>query len=254
MRIFRGTAFLAFVVVLAVFGMGYASAENVFLDPSGSTTGAGGTVEYVLAVDSLPKGLSGYQIEVSLSDGSVGEIISVSYPSWASLTDTQGAPGDSVKVSAVDLNKQVENGTGRTTLATIRVRADSAGSTSLNVNVLRMDADGGDAISASTNGGQLTVQGSATTAPTATTTPTAAATSNPTSNPSGGNPTVTVSPVASASPTVSAASPSPTPVAPTGAPSLNPPGSDGKTYLILATLAIIAIAVIAGLYYLTKKK
>lgn len=112
-----------------------------------------------LTLDSAPNGLSGYNITISLSNGSVAEIISVDFPAWATLQSNSSLPGDSVWLKAADLNNQIINGTANVLLATLTIRGDSLGKTNVNISVTTMDDDGGAQINPNTVASQVEVSG-----------------------------------------------------------------------------------------------
>jgi PKD repeat protein len=84
----------------------------------------------------------------------------VSYPSWAGLNNTSMLPGDHVKISAVDINKQIQAGSTNVVLATITVKGDAVGSTSVVVDHARLDNDTGYEIQYTTVDGGLVVYSS----------------------------------------------------------------------------------------------
>jgi hypothetical protein len=97
-------------------------------------------------VNWLPHGLSGYALNVSLENSTIGEIVSVSYPTWSILNNTTALPSDHIRISAVDLGRIINAGATNVPLATLTIRGDSAGTSAILVDTVRMDADGGSAI------------------------------------------------------------------------------------------------------------
>ncbi|MCD4844611.1 MAG: right-handed parallel beta-helix repeat-containing protein [Methanosarcinales archaeon] len=112
-----------------------------------------------LTLDSAPNGLSGYNITISLPNPSVAEIISVEFPDWVALNSTSSLPGDSVWLTATDLNSQIENGAVDVPLATLTVRGDQTGNSNILITVASMDDDNGDMINTETVPSQLEVIG-----------------------------------------------------------------------------------------------
>ncbi|KQC04692.1 MAG: hypothetical protein APR55_06265, partial [Methanolinea sp. SDB] len=123
-------------------------AENaVYLSPESSAIADGTTADYEIRVSSLPDGLAGYDLRVTLDNPSIAEIVGVQYPAWVMLNNTNPEPSaDSLILSGVDIGRQVEPGAGSTLLATITVRADSTGTSAIILSDVNMDADGGDVI------------------------------------------------------------------------------------------------------------
>jgi PKD repeat protein len=126
--------------------------------PASASVLPGGSKEYQIRVDSLPKGLAGYDLVCTVSNTSVAEILAVSYPSWAGLRNTTNYSAWSVRLSGVDTDRQIQPAATNVILANVTLKGDMAGVTPIIISNVHMDADGGDAINSSTNNGQLIVQ------------------------------------------------------------------------------------------------
>src|SRR3989337_1028484 len=74
-------------------------------------------------------------INGSLSNTSVAEIISVDFPAWAAIHSNGSLPDDSVWLKAADPLKIVENGASNVSLANLTIRGDSPGSTNISVTI-----------------------------------------------------------------------------------------------------------------------
>nr|WP_202798128.1 DUF3344 domain-containing protein [Methanocella conradii] len=133
------------------------SIVTISIVPSSENAPVDGTRAIDIVALSLPLGLSGYALNVSLDNASVGEVVNVSYPAWAALNSTTTLPGDNVRISGVDLNKLVEPGASNVTLATITLRGDAPGMTGVMIDGVHMDDDAGSAILGATNNGSFTV-------------------------------------------------------------------------------------------------
>jgi len=88
-------------------------------------------------------GLAGYNITISLTDGTKAEITAVSFPGWAGVNQQSTVPGDSIWMKGLDLNKQVETGASEVILATLTIRGDQLGVTALRAEATLMDDDDG---------------------------------------------------------------------------------------------------------------
>ncbi|MDD1719877.1 MAG: hypothetical protein LUQ25_07455 [Methanoregulaceae archaeon] len=121
------------------------SAGNVQVATPGTTA----TVNIVL--DQVPAGLAGYNLSIGLSNTSVAEIVSVSFPGWANRNIAgwphQNAnstiPSDSVWIKAADLNNLIVPGAKKVTLATITIRGDTVGTTPVTLAVRQISDDAG---------------------------------------------------------------------------------------------------------------
>jgi len=110
-----------------------------------------------LTLNRAPNGLSGYNLTVALANISIAEIISVTFPAWATLNANSSLPADSVWMKAVDLNDEITSADTNITLGTITVRGDKPGTTSITATVTKMDDDNGYPINPSTELGHLNV-------------------------------------------------------------------------------------------------
>jgi PKD repeat protein len=126
--------------------------------PVTSTVNTAGSTTYNITMDNAPAGLSGYNMYVTLADGSVADITAVTYPSWAQLTTSPTVPADKVRIGGVDTNQKIYPGTtGPYTLATITVKGVVSGSSAITLSDLTMDDDSGNAITAVLNTGTIIV-------------------------------------------------------------------------------------------------
>jgi hypothetical protein len=134
------------------------SAATISFSPSSVTVDPSGTATIDLTIDELPQGLAGYDAVVTIADPVVAEITAVSFPSWAGLSNATGVPSASVRLSAVDINRQVQPGATGVVLGTITVTGKSPGSATINVENLNVDADGGSRVETTAGSGAITVR------------------------------------------------------------------------------------------------
>jgi hypothetical protein len=136
------TLVILFLALCIMVPYGYA-ANIISANPSSVSLHQGSDQTATIIVDDLPNGLSGYYFQVSLADPSMGKIVSVQYPQWAVINATEGLPNASVNISAVDLIDQINAGAKSVTLATITIRGDRTGSTSILIDTMKLDGDKG---------------------------------------------------------------------------------------------------------------
>jgi PKD repeat protein len=117
--------------------------KTLYFSPESSAVTPGQSVTYSLLVSSLPQGLAGFNVSISLTDPSKGEITQVTLPAWAVLKRNSVLPADVLWIEGVDLGQAINAGATNVTLATITVRGDQTGTTTLNPWVKMMTADGG---------------------------------------------------------------------------------------------------------------
>ncbi len=132
--------------------------NTLSFDPLLSEVRIGGTTSYNVVLDTVPAGLSGFNISVALTDPSVGEIVDISYPAWAMMPKNSSLPADSVFVQAVDLERLVEVNATNVTLCTLTFRGDAAGVTSLTITPIKVDDDIGSRYAPDTTDAILVVE------------------------------------------------------------------------------------------------
>jgi PKD repeat protein len=101
------------------------------------------TTEINITVSSLPDGLAGYNLTVTLDDPDVAEIVGISYPSWVNITENSFLPGSSVYMAALDGNDVIQAEAEDVVLATLTVSGKDVGLANLSISVHRMDDDAG---------------------------------------------------------------------------------------------------------------
>jgi len=147
---------------------------------SGSIPTVGTTAEFTIIADSLPNGISGFEITVSLSDPSKGEITAARTPAWASLGEIGGiivsGPAQTVAVNAdsvpIKIGKLAEETSPllNLPLVTLLVRGDSVGTTGLDITILTLFDGLGDPYTATVQNGTIIIGPPPTTAVTTTAT------------------------------------------------------------------------------------
>jgi hypothetical protein len=149
----------ALLVALTLLLLCPAGAARIDFTPSAVTVQKSATTNITLVLDEAPSGLSGYDMVIRFSPSGVAGITEVSYPSWASLFNTTRNADGSVRISGVDINRQVEAGSTGVTLATLTIQGLSGGTSSILMESVNMDADGGDLISPVLSTGRVSVPG-----------------------------------------------------------------------------------------------
>ena len=143
----KGKKNLFIIVIACIFALcaviSAASASSVSAEPSSLTLTAGSTTNVKISVDSLPSGLAGYSLKVSLSNPAAGTIVSVQYPGWGVLNHTSSLPASSVDMSAVDITRQVGATNTPLELGTVTIRSDNGGTTGIIIANEVLDGDGG---------------------------------------------------------------------------------------------------------------
>ena len=135
---------LTLIILCALVGIGSAATVTV-----GNIAGLnpGATDTTAVYIDSLPSGLSGYNITFAVGDSGVADIYSVTVPSWASVSSVGSTPAASVVVQVADLGDAVSAGATSVKLCDIAVRGVAVGNTNLTATVNQMDDDSGNAVS-----------------------------------------------------------------------------------------------------------
>ncbi len=150
---------LGFAIFLTVsIGQGFAveSLSTIYVDNSTIDT-IGSTTKINITIDKVPDGLSGYNLNISLSNTNIAEIMSVTFPAWATLHENSVLPADSVWIKAVDLTDQVKSGDMNILLGTLTLRGDHQGLCDIIATITKMDDDDGYPIDALSEHGRLEV-------------------------------------------------------------------------------------------------
>lgn len=126
--------------IMATSGSG---STTLSLSPRIQSFSAGETREYQILADSLPRGIAGYDMDVTLTNASVAEIAGATYPPWAQISKDPLVPNSTVRLSAVDNKQQVGPGASNIVLANITIRGLSDGMTPIGMVPGEISADGG---------------------------------------------------------------------------------------------------------------
>lgn len=146
------------LVNFIVISMAIATASSTVVnvgDYDIEDVGLSTTVDVTL--NEAPYGLAEYNLIISLSHPDVAEIVSVSFPSWATSNSHSTLPADAVWIEASDPGGQVEIGATDINLATLTLRGDDIGETDIHITVSTMKDDGGYSINPDTDYGRLVV-------------------------------------------------------------------------------------------------
>jgi len=90
--------------VICVLSIAASAIPSISVDGE-QTTDIGSTNKFNIILNESPDGLSGYKMTVSLANASLGEITSIDFPGWASMTSKGSLPSDSVLIKAPTMLK-----------------------------------------------------------------------------------------------------------------------------------------------------
>jgi len=137
--------FASIFCAVALISLASPALASPVLEGSGSLSlpavGSAGTVTVSLA--GAGTGLSGYNLTLSLAPAGTAEIVSVAFPSWASMPVNGSLPAESVFVKAVDLEMGAGPGDSTISLTTVTIRATTNGEAVLTVIPVIVDDDQG---------------------------------------------------------------------------------------------------------------
>ncbi|SFR98959.1 2',3'-cyclic-nucleotide 2'-phosphodiesterase/5'-or 3'-nucleotidase, 5'-nucleotidase family [Halomicrobium zhouii] len=126
------------------------------LEISSVSVSEGETATVAVNASSLPDGLSGGQVAVSVSDPSVATVTDASAGDAFGLTAGPNVTDDGAVVRFADLDGAVQPGATDATLATLTVAGESAGTTNVTVRVDALDGENGTALDVATRNGTVT--------------------------------------------------------------------------------------------------
>jgi hypothetical protein len=150
---------LALLGAVAAAGSATAQSEEPTVRVVGGEAAPDGTTTVGVVLTSAPNGLSGYYLDVTVTDPDVARIESAGYPERFGLTTAPETEDDgaTVTLEAADIEGSIEPGASEVPLATVRVAGVSAGETRLAVEPRQFDADDGTAFRPATAPGTVTV-------------------------------------------------------------------------------------------------
>jgi len=131
----------------------------ISISPPAVTLMSGSSVTYNIRISGLEAGLSGYRMQVKVTNPNAGQITAVSFPDWATGPKATHLPSDNVTVSATDLAQKVEDGASGVTLVSVTVTATGAGTANIKIQNLSMQDDHSGAFSPDLATAKLTTQG-----------------------------------------------------------------------------------------------
>lgn len=158
MKIFMLSCAMALMLVIIAGPVGASQGTSVTISPPGVTLLPGSTTTYELYINTLPAGLSGFQLDFVLTNPSAAQVTKVTFPSWATGKNYTALPSGRVTISAADAGKAVEDGASGTILARVTVEAVSQGTTTIKLQNLRVDDDHGGYINPDVTTAQLVVK------------------------------------------------------------------------------------------------
>ncbi|MDZ7379426.1 MAG: cell surface protein, partial [candidate division KSB1 bacterium] len=126
------------------------------LDVQASTVEVLGTVSIPIVLSEAPNGVSGFDLDVTLSDPAVASISDVQFPDFG-LAEHELLSGSRARLRAVDSEDMLESGATNAVLATLQVRGLAQGTTEVTVRVLRLDDDSGSPMEVEYKAGSLRV-------------------------------------------------------------------------------------------------
>ena len=128
------------VLILIILGIcvSITTADTLYIR-NGTVSNTGESVIVDIVLDEATQGLSGYNISVELLSPDVGEIVGVSFPDWATLTDNSSVPADSVILKGVDSGQQITPPSYNVSFGTVTLRGDQEGTSILNITINVMD-------------------------------------------------------------------------------------------------------------------
>jgi hypothetical protein len=132
----------------------YVYQPDVILDVESVAIQHGATGSADLLASSLPAGVSGGNVTVSITEPEVASITDVEFPDDVGLTEaTVNDDGSSVEIRFSDVDRAVQPGEIDVSLASLDILAENTGTSDLTVEVTQLDDDEGNTIDATTRKG-----------------------------------------------------------------------------------------------------
>jgi hypothetical protein len=121
---------------------------------NGDVNNPGESTTITIMLDSAPDGLSGYLINVSVTNPAVAELESVSFPGWTIFHVNSTLPSGTSWIAAAGENLP---GSTNITFATFTVKGLQAGSTTIDLGITEIDDINGDSFVPNVQPGTFTV-------------------------------------------------------------------------------------------------
>ncbi len=148
---------LMLLISMGAMAWSVVAAAGPTLMAQGGSAAEGQTISVPIAISKAPNGVAGFDITVTLSNGSIASISGVQMPDYG-LTSVNLVSSTQARVKVADLNGRIEGGAIDATLATLTLKAAKRGSTDIQITVTMLDDDSGFPIEAQVVNGALTVK------------------------------------------------------------------------------------------------
>ncbi|MBP1928109.1 PKD repeat protein [Methanolinea mesophila] len=148
---------LFLVCMIVLVGCASGSGEGVVRGGDCTIPAPGESASCTLAMDTVSRGLSEYDITVTIEDPGVAEITGIQFPSWAGLNSRGKTPTATLTLKGADSGNKIRQGDRNVVLATITLRGIADGTTRLKVTVNRMKDDAGAVYTATAADGTVKV-------------------------------------------------------------------------------------------------
>ncbi len=133
--------FLGCMIVLV--GCASGSGEGIVRGGDCTITAPGESASCIISMDTVTRGLSEYDITVTVEDPGVAEITGIGFPAWAGLNSRGKTPAATLSFKGADSGNKIHQGDRNVVLVTLSLRGIRDGTTRLKVTVNRMKDDSG---------------------------------------------------------------------------------------------------------------
>jgi PKD repeat protein len=147
--------FLGCMIVLV--GCASGSGEGIVRSGDCTITAPGESASCTIAMETVTRGLSEYDITVTVEDPGVAEITGIGFPAWAGLNSRGKTPAASLSFKGADSGNKIHQGDRNVVLATLTLRGIRDGTTRLRVNVNHMKDDAGAVYATTASDGTIRV-------------------------------------------------------------------------------------------------
>jgi|GEM_PF-4985838 len=154
----RSVALVVLVGLAVLCAPMIAASEHATMSVADATVTNGETATVAVTLSEAPDGLAGFDVIVEVDDPGTATISDAAVDSGMSPSNASiASDGASVQLRAADGNKQFQAGDGPFTVATVSLRSEAVGETTLGIAVDQVDDDDGSRIDPAVDGGRLTV-------------------------------------------------------------------------------------------------
>ena len=134
------------------------SGVTISFDPINISLNQSSIENLTILLDTAPQGISGFKLNVELTNPKSARIIHAVTSNWAVLNKTTEVPSDSVTLEGIDLLNKVHPGEKGIILGTITIQGIKSGTTTIRLSNFKISDAKGNIINPSISEGKIIIR------------------------------------------------------------------------------------------------